>query len=85
MRSTRRLAVFAVTALALSACATSGLYQAREAESGYAETQLGASHWPNKNAARGRRFHCVSIDRNQSLSSADFSPANGLSLRQLLG
>lgn len=45
MRSTRRLAVFAVTALALSACATSGLYQARDAESGYAETQLGASHW----------------------------------------
>lgn len=29
----------------LAACATPGLYQARDGESGYAETQLGATHW----------------------------------------
>lgn len=40
-----RFAVFSAAALALAACATTGLYQARDGHSGYAETQLGADHW----------------------------------------
>lgn len=40
-----RFAMFAAAALALAACATTGLYQARDGRSGYAETQLGADHW----------------------------------------
>lgn len=31
--------------LILAACATTGLYQARDGESGYAETQLDQTHW----------------------------------------
>lgn len=45
MRSPRRLAAFAFAILSISACATTGVYQARNGESGYAETQLGADHW----------------------------------------
>lgn len=45
MRSLWRLAVYAIAVLSLSACVTTGLYQARNAEGGYAETRLGADHW----------------------------------------
>ena len=45
MRSPWRLALLAVATLSLAACATTGLYQARDGQSGYAETQLGADHW----------------------------------------
>lgn len=41
----RRFAAPAIAALSLAACATTELYQARDGQSGYAETQLGADHW----------------------------------------
>lgn len=45
MRSSWRLAAVVIATIALAACAMTGLYQARDGHSGYAETQLGASHW----------------------------------------
>lgn len=45
MRSPWRLAAFPFAILSISACATTGLYHARNGDSGYAETQLGADHW----------------------------------------
>jgi hypothetical protein len=45
MRSPWRLAALAISLLSLAACSTTGLYQARTGESGYAETQLGTEHW----------------------------------------
>jgi hypothetical protein len=40
-----RLAALAVAALSLAACATTGLYQARDGQSGYAERRLSATQW----------------------------------------
>lgn len=45
MRSIWRLMAVAVVTLSLAGCSTSGLYQARDGNSGYAETRLDASRW----------------------------------------
>lgn len=40
-----RFAAVVFAALSIAGCATTGLYQARDGHSGYAETQLGAARW----------------------------------------
>lgn len=45
MGSAGRFVFAAFAMLSLASCATTGPYRARDGHSGYAETQLGASHW----------------------------------------
>lgn len=45
MRSAWRHGALALAAAALGACASTGLYQAQDGQSGYAETQLDAARW----------------------------------------